>query len=324
MGKITSTLIAAIKKNDTLHFTARRIRDAINLLQYNIQGEKVSDEKITCRKFKNVFGKYPDLTNPKTLNEKIQWLKLHDRKDIYTTLADKYAVREWLAKRFGEQYLIPLLFTTTDWHEVKPENIPDIPCIIKSNHAAGLTSICRDKYITDWKHVQRVCRYLMNVNYYYNGQEWQYKNIKPRIIIERLLLDKNGKIPNDYKLHFINGNLEFVYCSIDREGKNYRNIYSPDWTPLYFTWVAKKDIRADLRGPEISPPASFAKMVEIGSRIAKLFTYVRVDFYDVDGKLYYGEITLHHGGGYDVFLPESYDLYYGQKLDLNAPVLEDI
>ena len=139
-------------------------------------------------------------------------------------------------------------------------------------------------------------------------------------MVEKLLLTHEGKIPNDYKLHFFNGKLGFVYCSIDREGGNYRNMYDPDWKPLYFSWGGHDEDR----GPEISPPASFPEMLRIGSEIAKMFHYVRVDFYDVDGKLYYGEITFHHGGGYNRFIPESYDRYFGDMLDLNAPVQEDI
>jgi len=130
-------------------------------------------------------------------------------------------------------------------------------------------------------------------------------------------MDKKGKLPNDYKLNYFNGKLEFVYCSVDREGGNHRNIYTPDWKPLPFSWVNAEDHRSDLIGPIIKKPASFDRMVEIGNEIAKKFDLVRVDFYDVDGKLYYGEITLHHGGGFDTFKPKKFDLIYGKKLKLS-------
>lgn len=312
MVKMLSSLKQAMKETYCIYIPIRKIKDARNIL--------IGDKKAVERGFRKAFGRKLDLTNPHTLNEKIQWLKLYDRRDIHTTLADKYAVREWLAQRFGSEYLVPLLYSTQDWHDIKPENIPDIPCIIKTNNASGTWIICRDKNSMDWQRVRKQFRIWLAINHYYATQEWQYKNIPPRIIVEKLLLTKEGKIPNDYKLHFFNGKLGFVYCSIDREGGNYRNMYGPNWEPLYFSWGAHDE----KRGPEIQPPESFGKMVEIGSQIAKLFRYVRVDFYDVDGQLYYGEITMHHGGGFNHFKPESYDLYYGDMLDLHAPVQEDI
>ena len=315
MVNILHSVKEALKEIDTLYFLVRKAKFTRAKARALLLGDKHIIEHLYLQR----FGRKPDLAHPKTFTEKIQWLKLYDRRTIHTTLADKYAVREWLAKHFGEEYLIPLLFTTTDYREIKPENIPDVPCIIKSNHASGTWYICRDKKLVDWTALRRMCINWLSMNYYYISQEWQYKNIPPRIIVEKLLLTREGTIPNDYKLHFFNGRLGFVYCSLDREGGNYRNMYSPDWEPMYFTQGKHTD-----RGPEVEPPASFGKMLDIGSQIARLFRYVRVDFYDVDGKLYYGEITLHHGSGFDKFSPESYDYYFGDMIDLNAPVLEDL
>lgn len=162
------------------------------------------------------------------------------------------------------------------------------------------------------------CRGWLKRNIYYSYFELQYKNVKPLIMIEKLLLTKEGKLPNDYKLHCINGQLEFVYCSVDREGINKRNIYDANWNPLYFTWSEPCKDPSTLRGPEIPAPLSFKKMKELASVIAKDFDYVRVDFYDVDGDLYFGEITLHHGSGLDVFVPSTFDELYGKKLKLNV------
>lgn len=316
MVRTKSIIKEALKQNRPIFYTIKLTKKLTAKLKHAL----FSDKFLIERHYKRVFNRSIDLANPKTLNEKIQWLKLYDRKEIYTTLADKYAVREWLAKRFGEQYLILLLFTTTNWREITPENIPDVPCIIKANHSAGTNFICRDKSSINWHLLQNYCMGWLMSNHYDSSQEWQYKNIPPRIIVEKLLLTHEGKLPNDYKLEFFNGKLEFIYCSIDREGENFRKICSKNWETLPFTWgrhINKSEF-------EIEPPASFPEMLEIGSKIARLFRYVRVDFYDVDGKLYYGEITLHHGSGYDKFNPESYDLLYRQKLDLNAPVEEDV
>ena len=277
-------------------------------------GEKKRDIYLTQKKYRLIFGEALNLKNPKTLNEKIQWLKINDHKPFYTVCADKLAVREFW-KGFGEERLVPLFFYTYNWEEITYDKLPDIPCIVKSNTGCGCYEIIRDKNKIDIDKLQQKCRRWLVGNYYYRSQEWQYKNIKPCIIVERLLLDKNGHIPNDYKLHFINGELQFVYCSIDREGKNYRSIYSPSWKRMNMEWVGRNDHKGMI-GDDIPCPETFKDMVAIGTQVAQRFKYVRVDFYDVDGKLYYGEITLHHGSGYDTFEPKEWDLYYGKKLKL--------
>lgn len=274
------------------------------------------DFSATNRKYKKIYGKTLSLNNPKTLNEKILWLKLYDHRDIMTTCADKYTVREYLRNKFGEDCLIPLLFVTDDWNDVKMENIPDENCIIKASHTQGDMQIIKDKSRINIKKLRFQARTWLARNLYFETQEWQYKNCKPRIIIEKLLTCKDGHIPNDYKLHFLNGKLEFVYCTVGRETINKRNIYDADWKPLFFSWVEPYKDTKNIRGEEIEAPASFEQMKIIGSEIAKDFPYVRVDFYDVDGKLYFGEITFHHGSGFDVFKPDKYDYLFGEKLSI--------
>ena len=309
---IKERLRYAYRKNTVYFYVVLALYKVINFFRFSLR----SDKSLITRKYAKIFGRKLNLDNPKTLNEKIQWLKLYERKDFHTICADKYAVREWLANRFGDEYLIPLIFHTDNWREITPDNIKDFPCIIKANHTSGDYIILRDAAKVDWVSVRRECHWWLLKNYYQTSQEWQYKNIKRQIVVEKLLQTKAGKIPNDYKLHYINGKLEFVYVSVDREGSNKRNIYDKDWNPLPFSWVSKTKFKVDIRGTEIPAPASFDIMKEIGAEIARLFKYVRVDFYDVDGRLYFGEITLHHGGGFDVFIPEKYDYIYGKKCNL--------
>ena len=276
---------------------------------------KLSDRENIENAWEKEFGRKIDLDDPKTLDEKIQWLKLHDRKDIYTVWADKYACRDYIKEHFGEEYLVPLLFVTSNPKEINTKNIKEFPCVVKPNNSSGRYEFIRDPSKTKWPLLRYRCKQWLKVDYYQLSQEWQYKNIDRKIVVEKMLLDKNGHIPNDYKLHFIEGKLVFVYCSIDRESANYRQIYSPEWELLEFTWDSAGLPLAD-KNP-IAKPASFDKMLEIGSAIAKGMHYVRVDFYDVDGKLYCGEITLHHGGGTDKFVPEKYDLIYGEMVQLD-------
>ena len=287
-----------------------------NKIKYFFTRNRYSDTAFITKHFLKEQGYPLRLDNPVTLNEKLQWLKLHDRKPEYTLYADKYAVREYMENNFGKEHLIPLLFHTTDYREIRPENLPDVPFIIKANHGFGAYTIVRSKAAMDWRRIQTDCRLWLLTNYYYNEREWQYKNIQPRIIVEQLLLDKNGRIPNDYKLHCINGRLQFVYVSVDREGVNKRNIYDRNWQPLYFTWNRKgKDLK-NIRGEEIAPPPTYAMMVETAEKIATQFKYVRVDFYDIDGKLYFGEITQCHGGGFDSMQPIELDYTYGNMIEL--------
>lgn len=280
--------------------------------------ERFTPEAYAKRKFKKTFGRALDLENPQTLNEKIQWLKLYYNveKPFYTQCADKYGARAYIAKEFGKEYLVPLLFETRDVRQLTPEHLPDCKCIVKSNHDSGHYYIIRDKKDVDFRWLRNECKYWLSVDYYKRGKEWQYKNIERRIVVEKLLETKEGKIPNDYKLHFINGELQFIYVSYDREGVNDRCVYDEHWNRLPFVWLEKVKYRPTLNTADVPRPKTLDKMVEFGTRVAQNFKYVRVDFYDVDGKLYFGEITLHHGGGYDSFIPEKYDLIYGQKLSL--------
>lgn len=273
---------------------------------------KAGDAEIIKQNFRFFFNREIDLDNPQTLNEKIQWLKLNDRKDIYTVWADKYGSRKYIAEQFGEEYLVPLLFKTNRVRKINKRNINEFPCVVKSNHSSGDVHLYHSPDQVDWKQLRKDCRNSLKTDYYLESQEWQYKNIKRYIIVEKMLLDKNGSIPNDYKLHFIEGKLAFVYCSIDREKSNYRQIYDPDWNVLPFRWDGKNEKQTNFN--PIPKPVTFDKMLEIGMHFAKQMHYVRVDFYEVDGKLYCGEITLHHGSGYDRFVPDEYDLKYGKML----------
>lgn len=277
--------------------------------------EKIFGQKyLIKKKYKKSFKHNPNLKNPKTLNEKIQWLKINERDPFHTLVADKYKVREYLSN-FGQEYLVPLLFQTTNYKDINEKNINQFPCIVKANIGCGWYKILYSKDDFNQEELQELCKDWLSQNFYYYSYEWQYKNIKPCIIVEKLLLTNEKKLPNDYKLHFMNGDLKFIYCSIDRTGLNYRKIYSPDWELLDFQWPVKN--RENGKYESIKKPENFDKMLEFGSEIAKKFKYVRVDFYDVDGDLYFGEITLHHGAGFNKFSDKKYDEYYGNMLNLD-------
>jgi hypothetical protein len=278
--------------------------------------DRISDERFVKERFKMSQGYDLDLKNPKTLNEKICWLKLYYTHPDEHILADKFAVRDYIKKELGEEYLIPLVFHTSNYRDLIPENFPDYPVIVKANHDSGSYLIIKDKSKVDWKKLQVDARFWMSRNYYYSDREKQYKPIKPCIVVEKLLLTEKGKIPNDYKFNCFHGEVGFIYVSIDREGSNKRNIYDQNWNPLHFTWAAKyKDVNK-LRGEEIEPPSSLPEMIRLAKKLSKDFPYVRIDFYDVDGKVYFGEITQHHGGGGDQIRPFEWDEKFGNMINL--------
>jgi len=286
----------------------------ITLLMRYKNGNFLNDKDYISKRFFRSHDYKLDWDNPQSLNEKLQVLKGFNNKKIHTIVSDKFAAREFIKQQFGEDYLVPLVFETSNPLEITEKVIPNYPVIVKANHDAGNNFIIRDKNRVDWRKLQIDCRWWLSWNYYYSDREQQYKEIQRRIIVEKLLVTKEGKIPNDYKLNFLNGKLEFVYVSVDREGENFRNIYDSSWNPLNFKWASKRKIYKTKRGPEIPQPKSWDLMKKMGSVIAEFFPYVRVDFYDVDGRLYFGEVTLCHGGGFDKFEPQSIDFELGSKL----------
>ncbi len=280
---------------------------------------RYTPEQVTRRRFKNAFGRELDLNNPQTLNEKIQWLKLRGYKDYFTKCADKYAMKQWVTDLLGtDEYNVPVLYHTSNWHDISEKTVTQFPCIVKPNHSSHDFMILHYAEEVNWTQLRRRCRYWLKRDYYMESQEVQYKDIPRQIIVEPLLQTKAGKIPNDYKLNYMNGKLEFIYVSYDREGINARCILDEKWKVIPCYWGNSK-VKEYIPCPvEIPIPHTLDKMKEIGEKIAKSFKYVRVDFYDVDGKLYIGEITLHHGGGCNPFLPNEYDKIFGDKLNLKA------
>jgi hypothetical protein len=270
---------------------------------------RVSDISRSKRDFKRNFGRELDIENPKTFNEKIQWLKLNDRRPLHTQCADKFEVRKYVKEKVGEKYLIPLHYETTRLKDIKPENIPDSPVIIKTNHDSSGGSIILDKKSTNWTIVRNKLYKSLHINYYNKKKEWQYKNIKPRIIVEELLQHKDGSIPFDYKMHYFNGELVFIQVDLDRHIDHARNLYDVDWNFLDVQWVYKN-------GPQIEKPECYEEMKEVSKALAQDFCYTRVDLYTLNNKVYFGEITFHSESGFGVFKPDEWDLKFGNLLKL--------
>ncbi|MCX7548386.1 ATP-grasp fold amidoligase family protein [Xanthomarina sp. F1114] len=258
------------------------------------------------------------MENPKTLNEKINWLKLNDRRDIHTICADKIRVREYVTEKIGKQFLIPLVFKSYDINDLVPANLPDKPFIIKTNHDSSGGEIIRDKTKVNWKKLHKKFRKLLSKNYYYIGKEWQYKNIKPGILVEQLLVEENGQVPFDYKFHCFNGKVEVIHVDIDRYSNHKRNCYNPKWELLPFTWSMWKNNKPLWpNGKHVDKPVQLDKMITIAERLSEPFPYVRIDLYEFASEVLFGEITFHHGSGLEIIHPKEWDLKLGNLVTIN-------
>ena len=276
---------------------------------YDIYHRHILPEKLYIKRtFKNVLGYNLNLKNPKTFNEKIQWLQLNNRKLLHTLCTDKYIVRNYVKDKIGEQYLVPLILQTYNPAEIIPENLPDFPCIIKTNHDCGGHIIVKDKFKVNWKNVQNILKKSLKDNFYYRSREWQYKNIEPCIIVEKLLLDNQLNAPFEYRYFCANGKVAFSVI-LDRHANSKIKFYDPNWNIIPY------GIQNDI----IDRPKNLSilkKMQSLAEVLAKDFSFVRVDLYNVRRDIYFSELTFSPSAGYEVFDPPKWDRIFGDKLIL--------
>jgi hypothetical protein len=260
------------------------------------------------------MGKKLNLDNPQTLNEKLQWLKLYDRKPVYTQMVDKYEVRNLIAEKVGEEYLVPLLGVWDNFEEIDFDLLPD-QFVLKCTHDSGGLCVCSDKKKFDIDKARKKINHCMRRNYYTNSREWPYKNVKPRIIAEKYMVDESGWELKDYKIFCFNGKAEYVEVDFNRYVEHKLNPYDFDWNPLNFCDKSKNDYSAN-----IPKPKRLEDMREIAEKLSADMDFLRVDFYSIEDKIYIGELTLCPGSGCIAFNPKDRDLYYGQKLKLSCKV----
>lgn len=294
-------------------YTCHKIKYFVKCIAVNLS----SDEELMKRQFKNYQDYSLDLESPKTLNQKLQWLKLNDRTPLHTICADKINVRSYIEKKLGsKENLIDLLKVYNSPFEITKESLPNSKFVIKSSHYCGDYFIVRDKNNLDLDEVKNKFIKTLNCNIYHHGREWQYKHVPRKIIVERLLEDECGRIPNDIKIHCFNGEPKFIYLSVDREGGNYRNIYDVNWNVLDFSWTRKGKDTTKFNIKPMSKPELLDEALSIARKLSSEFKYLRVDLYFVNGKIYIGELTFHQGSGYDRILPYEWDEKLGELLDL--------
>lgn len=271
----------------------------------------MSDEEYLSRKYQLYFGRKLNLKNPQTVNEKLQWLKLYNRKPEYTMMVDKYKVREYIAQELGEEYLIPLLGVWDNPDEIDFDALPN-QFVLKCNHNSGLgMCICKDKSELDISKVKGELRKGLKQDYYLTGREWPYKDVPRKIIAEKYMVDASGDL-KDYKFYCFNGEMKFVMISSDRNTSRptRADYFDRDFNWLDFTWGYSH--------AEVHPekPEQFEKMVAIAEKLGKGLPHIRVDLYDCNGKIYFGELTFFDGSGFDKIKPIEWEYRIGEMLIL--------
>lgn len=258
----------------------------------------LSDEQYLKLKYKNVFGRNLGLENPKTFNEKLQWLKIHDRKPAYTTMVDKYAVKQYVANRIGEEYIIPTLGVWKHFDDIDFDNLPN-QFVLKCTHDSGGLIICKDKRILDKAVAKKKIEKCLKRNYYWSGREWPYKNVPKRIIAEQYLSnDEKSDELSDYKVLCFNGEPKLIEIHKGRfSGHHTQDFYDVNWNKTEF------EQPEDPLSDEIMKKPVFAdKMLELSRTLAKNIAHVRIDWYYTGGKLLFGEITFFDGSGFCPFI----------------------
>ena len=260
--------------------------------------------------YKVRIGKKLNLKNPITFDEKLQWLKLYDRKDSYTLWADKYEVRSYVAEKLGEQYLIPLLGVWNSTDELKPEDLPE-QFVLKCTHDSASVCICKDKITFDWNAAMDKLQKSLNQNYYWHSREWPYKNITPRIIAEAYMTDESGIELKDYKIYTFGGEPYLIQVDFDRFHNHRRNLYTTEWEYIDETIEYSKDPNV-----KIAKPEHLEEMLECSRKLAAGTISLRTDFYSINGKIYFGEITFYQEAGFAHFEHEEFAKKLGDQIKL--------
>lgn len=281
----------------------------LRLFKWYIRWEILPKSLRLSKMYKKFLGEVPDFKNPKKMTEKLQWIKINERNPLMTQCADKYSVRAYVKEKIGEEYLIPLVFESENIQDITADNLPEVPFIIKTNHDSSGGVMVRDKSKVDWGLLRQKFKRLLRYNYYYASGEWQYKYIERRVFAEKLLIDETGKTPNDIKIHCFNGVPYLLAVDIDRFGDHKRNVYFTNGERAPIEWFMPQS-KDEWR------PCNWDLMLELAQKLSKAFYYARIDFYEINNKVYFGEITFHPGGGFMKFHPKEWDLKLGQRLKL--------
>lgn len=271
----------------------------------------LNDKLYLTIQYRCLCGKPMNWDNPQTFNEKLQWLKLYSHNPDYTMMVDKYEVKKYVASIIGEEYIIPTLGVWDKAEDIAWDLLPD-QFVLKCTHDSGGLVICRNKEHFDKKSCVRKLNKLLNKQFYYKSREWPYKNVKPRIIAEKYMEDEYGELM-DYKFFCFNGEPKAIFIATDRLNPNEETKF--DYFDMDFKHLDFRGGHPNATKP-IHKPIGFEKMKILAHKLSKNMPHVRVDFYEVDGNIYFGELTFYHWGGMAPFDPEIWNYKFGEWIKL--------
>lgn len=279
-----------------------------------INAEKGKSESIYAERlaktYQDKMGHALDWDNLQTYTEKMQWEKLYDKNPLKALLADKYRVREWVTEKIGDEYLIPLLGVWDSFSEIDFSLLPD-QFVLKTNHGTGTNLIVKDKKKLNYKQAKRCFDDWMNMDFaFVNNYQMHYSEINRKIIAEKYLETDRGEL-QDYKFLCFDGNPVFCWVDLGRYSNHTRTVFDMNWQLQPWTQA-----NYGISKEPIPKPKNFNKMKEIATILSAGFSHVRVDLYNVNGQIYFGEMTFTNGSGFDPIVPSQYDLVLGKLWNL--------
>lgn len=272
----------------------------------------LSDKILIKLKYRLCMGYWIDLDNPKTFNEKLQWLKLHNRKPVYTKMVDKISAKDYVSSIVGSDCIIPTIAIYDSVEEIDWDTLPN-QFVIKCTHDSGGIVVCKDKSLLDIEASKKKLKWGLNRHYYYQNREWPYKNVRPRLICEEYMEDESGYELKDYKFLCFDGEVKALFVASDRGIENEEtkfDFYDAEFNHLPILNGHQNAERTILK------PQSFNEMKRIASVLSKGHPHLRVDMYDINGHAYFGEMTFYHWSGFVPFEPKEWDSYFGDCIDL--------
>lgn len=271
----------------------------------------IEDKQFLRLKWRHVMGYPLNFDNPITFNEKLQWLKLYDRKPEYTQMVDKVESKKYVAGIIGEEHIIPTLAVYENVDDIDFDALPN-QFVLKCSHDSGGIVICTDKSKLDRKTAVKKLKKGLQTNFFYQNREWPYKNVKPRIIAEKYMTEENGEL-RDYKFFCFNGIPRFMFIASDRFNKKEETKF--DFFDMDFQHLPFINGHPNSSKP-ILKPKGFEEMKRLASKLSVGIPQVRIDFYEIDGCIYFGEITFYHWSGFVKFHPSEWDKKLGEWIEL--------
>lgn len=270
------------------------------------------DEKFIRKMYKALLKKDINLENPQTFNEKLQWIKLNDRKPEYSRMVDKYEVKKYVADIIGEEYIIPNYGVWDKFEDIDFSKLPQ-QFVLKCTHDSGGLVICKDKSKLDIEKARKKINNALKSDFYYKYREWPYKNVVPRIIAEKFMTDTTESDMIDYKIHCFNGKPKFVLVC---DGRFSQEGITEDFYDISWNHMDVKRPGIPNKSVNHPKPEMLEQMLKLAEVLSKEFYFLRVDFYVLDGRIYFGELTFFPSAGFKGFYPEKWDRVFGDWIDL--------